>query len=74
MSLRYQTSDGSVFHQQLLLEDASTTVNLKEEPVWALVNEGAWGVLPCRVQRRAAQEPARSVGPAGRQRTSEPGR
>ena len=44
VSLRYQTADGSVIHQQLLLEGASTTVNLKETPVWVLVNEGAWGV------------------------------
>lgn len=48
VSLRYQTSDGSIFHQQLLLEGASTTVNLKEKPVWVLVNEGAWGVYRVR--------------------------
>lgn len=48
VSLRYQTSDGSVFHEQLLLQDASTIVNLKEKPAWVLVNEGAWGVYRVR--------------------------
>jgi puromycin-sensitive aminopeptidase len=48
VSLRYQTSDGSLIHEQLLLEGASTTVNLKEKPVWVLVNEGAWGVYRVR--------------------------
>ena len=60
MSLRYQTSDGSVFHEQLLLEGASTTVNLKEKPVWVLVNEGAWGVYRVRysdeLRKRACSE------------------
>ena len=44
VTLRYATEDGNVEHHQLLLRDASTTVDLKGEPAWALVNEGAWGV------------------------------
>ncbi len=48
VSLRYPTSDGSVVHEQLLLEGASTTVSLKEKPAWVLVNEGAWGVYRVR--------------------------
>ena len=43
VSVRYATKDGSTEHEQLLLEDASTTIELKGEPAWALVNEGAWG-------------------------------
>ena len=43
VSVRYATKDGSTEHEQLLLEDASTTIELKGEPPWALVNEGAWG-------------------------------
>jgi puromycin-sensitive aminopeptidase len=43
VSVRYATNDGSTEHEQLLLNDASTTIELKGEPVWALVNEGAWG-------------------------------
>jgi len=44
VSLRYGTSDGRVEHDQLLLQDTSTTVPLKGEPSWLLVNEEAWGV------------------------------
>ncbi len=43
VSVRYATKDGSTEHEQLLLEDPSTTIELKGEPTWALVNEGAWG-------------------------------
>jgi puromycin-sensitive aminopeptidase len=43
VSVRYATKDGSTEHEQLLLEDRSTTIELKGEPTWALVNEGAWG-------------------------------
>jgi puromycin-sensitive aminopeptidase len=43
VSVRYATKDGSIEHAQLLLEDPSTTIDLKGEPAWALVNEGAWG-------------------------------
>ncbi len=44
LSVRYATDDGGVEHEQFLLEDASTTIELKGQPAWALVNEGAWGV------------------------------
>jgi puromycin-sensitive aminopeptidase len=48
VSLRYQTSDGATFREQLLLQGASTTVSLKDRPNWVLVNEGAWGVYRVR--------------------------
>jgi puromycin-sensitive aminopeptidase len=41
--VRYATGDGAMGHEQLLLETSSTTIELKEDPAWALVNEGAWG-------------------------------
>ena len=44
ISLRYATADGELEHRQLLLSSRSTTVALKGEPAWLLVNEGAWGV------------------------------
>jgi puromycin-sensitive aminopeptidase len=44
VTLRYATADGNVEHHQLLLDQPSTTVPLEGEPVWALVNENAWGV------------------------------
>ena len=44
ISVRYATDDGGIQHEQFLLEDTSTTIELKDEPAWALVNEGAWGV------------------------------
>ena len=44
ISVRYATDDGGIQHEQFLLEDTSTTIELKGEPAWALVNEGAWGV------------------------------
>ena len=43
VSVRYATGDGAVEREQLLLEDASTTIELKGQPDWVLVNEGAWG-------------------------------
>ncbi|HTT88171.1 MAG TPA: M1 family aminopeptidase [Acidimicrobiales bacterium] len=43
ISVRYATGDGALGHEQLLLESSSTTIELKEDPAWALVNEGAWG-------------------------------
>jgi len=44
ITLRYATADGSAQREQLLLDQPSTTVTLKGQPEWALVNEGAWGV------------------------------
>jgi len=44
VSLRYATIDGRLEHDQLLLQDTATTVPLKGEPAWLLVNEDAWGV------------------------------
>ncbi|HTV10520.1 MAG TPA: M1 family metallopeptidase [Acidimicrobiales bacterium] len=44
VSLRYGTAEGGVEHDQLLLQDVSTTVPLKAVPTWLVVNEEAWGV------------------------------
>jgi puromycin-sensitive aminopeptidase len=44
ISLRYATGGGDVQREQLSLEGSTTTVLLKEEPSWVLVNESAWGV------------------------------
>jgi puromycin-sensitive aminopeptidase len=44
VTLRYATAEGNQEHAQLLLHDASTTLTLKGEPTWLVVNEGAWGV------------------------------
>jgi puromycin-sensitive aminopeptidase len=43
ISVRYATTDGAIEHEQLLLDDASTTIALKGDPAWVVVNEGAWG-------------------------------
>ncbi len=43
ISVRYATKDGAPEHEHLLLEDVSTTIDLKGEPAWIVVNEGAWG-------------------------------
>ncbi len=43
VSVRYATKDGTPEHEHLLLEDGSTTIDLKGEPAWIVVNEGAWG-------------------------------
>jgi puromycin-sensitive aminopeptidase len=43
VSVRYATKDGTPEHEQLLLEDESTTIDLKGDPDWIVVNESAWG-------------------------------
>jgi puromycin-sensitive aminopeptidase len=48
VTLRYATHGGNIEHYQFLLQDSSTTVALKGEPTWVLVNEGAWGVYRSR--------------------------
>ncbi|MGH9104699.1 MAG: M1 family metallopeptidase, partial [Acidimicrobiales bacterium] len=44
VTLRWGGPDGTVEREKLLLDEASATLELKAEPSWALVNEGAWGV------------------------------
>jgi len=69
VSLRYKISDGSVFHEQLLLEGASTRVNLKGKARLGAVNE-VLGVLPRPLQRRAAARACSAHWPVGRQESA----
>jgi len=43
VAVRYATAGGAIEHQQLLLEEATTTITLRGKPSWVVVNEGAWG-------------------------------
>ena len=73
VSLRYATTDGSTEHEQLLLEDASTTVDAEGQAGVGVGKRGGVGCLPRPLQRRPAQEAVRIAGSAGRQGTPEPG-